>query len=111
MTNCRKRPFDFSSTDVFATGPYVVIEVKSNKVKIMSIKDYTQVKVVTELNRLVPYKESYKLSFFESVASGVEKTRSPSTTFQIITCDSQYTADELTQDEEGSFSHVDDAEV
>ena len=112
LTTCRKRPFDFTSGDAFASGPYVVTQVKPNKVKIMSVNDYTQVKVVTEMNRLVPFKESYKLSFFEPVASAGEKAATmASTTFQIITCEPHYSSEDLVHDGEESLEQIADDDV
>ena len=98
MSSCRKRPHDLTKQDSLFTGPYVVTGVKPNKVKIMSIKDNTNVKVVTELERLLPYKETYKLSFFESNPKN-EGCTTPTTTLQIITCDNDFNdEDELSEE-------------
>ena len=72
LFNGRKRTLDWTSQSTQLNGPYIVTEVKPNKVKLMLKSDFTQTRIVTEISRLVPYKECFKLSMFEP--SGADKS-------------------------------------
>ena len=88
FSNGRKRPLDLSSSESYFTGPFVVTEVKP-KVKIMSIKDFTQTKCVTELSRLVPYEDVYKLAIFESPTDDRDGEL-PAPSIPIVDCDDSF---------------------
>uniref|UniRef100_H2XXH0 Gypsy retrotransposon integrase-like protein 1 n=1 Tax=Ciona intestinalis TaxID=7719 RepID=H2XXH0_CIOIN len=65
LANNRKRPFDELNVDASYSGPFVIADIKTNKVRLMSLKDYSQVKIMPNIDRIIPYRESFNLSMFE----------------------------------------------
>jgi len=61
----RKRLYDDFNAKIGYSGPYVISELNNDKVKLLTLNDFTQVKALHTVDKLVPYRESFKLTMFE----------------------------------------------
>ena len=65
LVNSKKRPAETMGSDAPHSGPFVITDIKTNKVRLMCLKDSTQFKVMPSVERIIPYRESYKITMFE----------------------------------------------